>query len=163
MIADYRKEKEITRDYEGREILELLQNTADQAREIGCKGHVLIELLPEGLIVANTGAAFSVGGVQSLETAHLSPKWRNRRRFIGNKGLGFRSILNWSQSPIILSGALSLSYSPEFSKQILSRLIENPELEYRVKEIRGETDKLIMPLLPFPGYTETGKLDSFYN
>lgn len=55
LIADYRKEKEITHDYEGREILELLQNAADQAAEKKEKGRVVIELSHEGLIVANTG------------------------------------------------------------------------------------------------------------
>src|ERR1039457_6901362 len=102
LIAEYRHEREITRDYEGREILELLQNAADQAQESQIVGRVVLELLPEGLVVANTGATFSVGGVLSLETANLSPKWRKRRNFIGNKGLGFRSILNWSRSPVIL-------------------------------------------------------------
>jgi hypothetical protein len=160
-ISEYIKEKQIARDYEGREILELLQNAADQARENNSAGRVVIELLPDGLIVANTGAAFSVGGVQSLETTHLSPKWRNRRHLIGNKGLGFRSILNWSSSPIILSGELNLSYSPQYSKHILTKLMDNPELKQRVEEVRGATEELVVPLLPFPGYTESGHLDSF--
>src|SRR5258705_9453796 len=90
LIAAYRQERHTARDYEGREILELLQNANDQAAEQGRPGKVLIELWPQGLIVANTGLPFSVGGVASLETSYLSPKRRNRR-LIGNKGLGFRS------------------------------------------------------------------------
>ena len=81
--------------------MELLQNEADQAREASVPGRVVIELRPEGLIVANTGSAFSVGGVASLQTAHLSPKRRNRRQFIGNKGLGFRSILNSTKNYMV--------------------------------------------------------------
>ncbi|MDD2883095.1 MAG: DUF3883 domain-containing protein [Rhodoferax sp.] len=160
LIAEYRHEKEITRDYEGREILELLQNAADQAQESQVAGRVVLELLPEGLIVANTGATFSVGGILSLATANLSPKWRRRRKFIGNKGLGFRSILNWSRSPIILSGALGISYNRSFSERILSELInDSQELADRVIEERGDTNDLILPLLPFPSYSETGQLD----
>lgn len=160
LIADYAKEKSITRDYEGREILELLQNAADQARESGCAGRVVIELLPEGLVVANTGAAFSIGGVQALGTAHLSPKRLKRKQFIGNKGLGFRSILNWSYSPIILSGALNLSYSPQFLQKIVEGLLTNPELKYRIEQESGDTDELIVPLLPFPGYTQDGQIEA---
>lgn len=160
LIADYRKEKSITRDYEGREILELLQNAADQAREINCAGRVVLELLPEGLIVANTGAKFSVGGVQSLGTAHLSPKWRRKRHLIGNKGLGFRSILNWSNSPIILSGALNLFYSPQLLERILSDLIVSPELNHLIKEESRKTNELILPLLSFPGYTCNGQIET---
>lgn len=162
LLADYRSEKAITRDYEGREILELLQNSADQARESDVHGRVVIELLPEGLIVANTGAAFSVGGVQSLQTAHLSPKWRKKRPLIGNKGLGFRSILNWSHSPIILSGALALSYSLTFARKVLSELIEaSPELARRIEieDERRSSDEIIVPLLSFPGYNKTGEID----
>ncbi|QXE85551.1 DUF3883 domain-containing protein [Geomonas nitrogeniifigens] len=160
LIADYRHEKEITRDYEGREILELLQNAADQAQESQVAGRVVLELLPEGLVVANTGATFSVGGVLSLATANLSPKWRRRRNFIGNKGLGFRSILNWSRSPIILSGALGISYNRSFSERILSELItQSEELADRISEEMGDPQDLILPILPFPSYCETGRVD----
>ena len=110
LIAEYHREQDIARDYEGREILELLQNANDQAAERGERGRVLIELSQDGLIVSNTGLAFSVGGVGSLQMSHLSPKRRRRRQLIGNKGLGFRSVLNWSRTPVILSSALSLTY-----------------------------------------------------
>lgn len=161
MIADYRREQAITHDYEGREILELLQNAADQARENDIHGRVIIELLPEGLIVANTGAAFSVGGVQSLQTAHLSPKWRKRRLLIGNKGLGFRSVLNWTHSPIILSGTLNLSYSLTFARGILTKLVkESPELAQRVENERRLPEDVVTPLLPFPAYSKTGQIEA---
>src|SRR5438093_10739016 len=66
LIADYHRERAIARDYEGREILELLQNANDQAAESGQRGRVLIELSPAALIVANTGMPFAVGGVASV-------------------------------------------------------------------------------------------------
>lgn len=106
LIGDYHRERAIARDYEGREILELLQNANDQAAELGQLGRILIELSEDGLIVANTGLPFSPDGVISLQTSHVSPKRRRRKQLIGNKGLGFRSILNWSSTPIILSDAL---------------------------------------------------------
>ena len=122
LIADYHRERAIARDYEGREILELLQNANDQASEIGQPGRVLIEISKEALIVANTGLAFSVGGVASLQTSHLSPKRHRRQHFIGNKGLGFRSVLNWSKTPIIMSKALCLAYCTEHAKDKLKAL-----------------------------------------
>lgn len=71
LIRDYRSEQATSNDYEGREILELLQNAADQAKEAGIDGRVVIELLPEGIVIANNGNAFSIGGVRSLQNAHL--------------------------------------------------------------------------------------------
>ena len=151
LIADYHRERAIARDYEGREILELLQNANDQAAERGERGRVLMELSPEGLIFANTGLAFSVGGVASLQTSHLSPKRRRRQQLIGNKGLGFRSVLNWSRTPIILSNALCLAYSTEHAKNKLRTLTDgHPELARVVSEEQQGGDALILPLLPFP-------------
>jgi len=159
LIADYHRERAIARDYEGREVLELLQNANDQAAERDQRGRVLIELSPAGLIVANTGLAFSVGGVASLQTSHLSPKRRIRKQLIGNKGLGFRAVLNWSKTPIILSNALCLAYCMEHAKNKLKVLTDgHPELARVVREEQQDGHALILPLLPFPLYSADGDL-----
>lgn len=161
LIADYNQELATTRDYEGREILELLQNAADQAIDASVSGEVTIELRPEGLIVANTGTAFSVGGVASLQTTHLSPKRRRRKQYIGNKGLGFRSVLNWSHSPIILSGSLALFYQPETSNRVVAELCDqNQELANLVAAEHDEGEFRVSPVLPFPGYSRTNNIDN---
>lgn len=161
LIADYHKEVATTRDYEGREILELLQNAADQAKEASLQGRVIIKIQPEGLIVANTGAAFPVGGVASLQTAHLSPKRRSQRQFIGNKGLGFRAILNWSHSPIILSHHLALAYQPETSVRVVEELCnESQELAALVEAERDAGITCAAPVLPFPEYSQTNDIGS---
>jgi len=159
LIADYRREQDIARDYEGREILELLQNANDQAAERGERGRVLVELSQHGLIVANTGLAFSVGGVGSLQTSHLSPKRRRRKQIIGNKGLGFRAVLNWSRAPMILSKALSLAYCATHLRAKNQALIDqHPELARVVAEEREAGDEVVLPLLPFPLYAPDGDL-----
>ena len=159
LIADYHRERAIARDYEGREILELLQNANDQAAEIRQLGRVLIELSPDGLIVANSGLPFSVNGVASLQTSHLSPKRRRRKQLIGNKGLGFRSILNWSSTPFILSDALCIAYCLGHAKSMLKILTEgNQELARLISDERQGGDALILPLLLFPLYSESGDL-----
>ena len=164
LVGNYRNEMATTHDYEGREILELLQNAADQAKEADVPGRVVIELLPEGLVIANSGAAFSIGGVLSLENAYLSPKRHKRRQFIGNKGLGFRSVLNWTRAPLILSGSLRLAYNQDVSQQKLNELLEgSPELAGLVQEEAGESDALVIPVLPFPGYRKDGNIGALIN
>jgi hypothetical protein len=161
LIADYHRERDTTRDYEGREILELLQNANDQAAESGVRGHVLIELAPDGLIVANTGAPFSIAGIESLQISHLSPKRRRRRQVIGSKGLGFRSVLNWSRTPIILSGSLRIAYSVSHAREVLNSLVSDiPELMGLVHEEQQGRDQLILPMLSFPFSAEDGDLSS---
>ena len=159
LIADYYGERGCSRDYEGREILELLQNASDAAAELDQVGRVLIKLLPEGLIIANTGAAFTRGGIESLQTSNLSPKRRSRRPLIGSKGLGFRAILNWSRFPMILSGGLGIAYTEEYARTKLQELMTaNSALASLVQEEATDGGDLIISLLAFPGFCEDGGL-----
>lgn len=151
LIADWNRERDITRDYEGREILELLQNANDQAAEKGEQGRVYISLSEDGLLVANTGLPFSKEGVESLQTSSLSPKRRRRGQLIGNKGLGFRSILNWSMVPTIVSGCLRMAYSIEHTARKLEQLItQYPAVAAAVVAARADENELLLSLLRFP-------------
>lgn len=84
VIADYRAEKQYTADYDGRQILELLQNADDAETDT-----IYIEINTETktLTISNNGIPFSLSGVKSLMLANMSPK--NKKEYIGNKGLGF--------------------------------------------------------------------------
>ena len=149
LIADYRSERGITRGYHGREILELLQNAGDAACELEQAGRVHISLSSQGLVLANTGKPFDSGGVDSLMTANLSPK-RKKQAVIGDKGLGFRSILNWTDEPLISSGELGLGYFDEYASEILNSLMEELELKRLVEEERQHAQGLILARLAFP-------------
>ena len=105
-------ENETKDDYEGREILELLQNAID---EVDWGGKISIALNGNVLTVANTGNAFDFSGVKSLMKSNLSPK-RLKKNTIGQKGLGFRSLLNWSNDISIYSDSLSIRFSEEYRK-----------------------------------------------
>lgn len=162
LIANYRSEISATEEYRGREILELLQNAADGAGSLGVTGQVVIDISEYGLIVANSGAYFTKGGVSSLEQAHLSPKKKGGKQFVGNKGLGFRAVLNWTNSPIILSGSLAISFNKERASQKLKDLmVGSEELNVLVKEEAGNTDEVICPLLAFPIYTENSDISLY--
>lgn len=112
-----------TRDYHGREVLELLQNSDDQAER--SKGATKVVHTVDGLCFANKGNPFTREGVESLTLPGLSPK-EDPQRYIGNKGIGFRSILNWTKTPIVLSANLRLAFSPEFAEQFLASVPTRP-------------------------------------
>ena len=109
--ADYKDEKGIKDEYNGRQFLELLQNIDDAKSK-----KALIKLNTEKCIVciANSGNPFTKGGLESLMMAHLSPK---DKTFIGNKGLGFRSLLNWAGEIYVKSKNLSIEFSDENRKK----------------------------------------------
>jgi len=147
LIADQRREREISSDYEGREILELLQNAADAAKDSGVLGRVRVELTHEGLIVANTGKVFSPDGVSSLQMANISPKPTQAAGLIGSKGLGFRSILNWSRQPMVFSGALALSFSEEYAAGKIKNLADSSPTIAKALSVEKTPSNL---LLRFP-------------
>lgn len=160
-LADYRSEQQTVRDYEGREILELLQNANDAAAEMEISGRVVIFLSHDGLVVGNTGRPFSTGGVRSLRLAHLSPKTAQRKQYVGSKGLGFRSVLNWTTTPIILSGELHLAYSHSFLNQKQQQALD--QIAGLAKIIENEPrnpSKPIIPLLTFPYISSDGEVES---
>jgi len=111
-LAKYNGEKEILKEYNGRQFLEMLQNIDDQQSK---KALIKLDRKNEVVTISNSGNPFSEGGLKSLMVAHISPKDKS---FIGNKGLGFRSLLNWSEAIYVKSKELSI----EFSKTNRDRL-----------------------------------------
>jgi hypothetical protein len=124
MIEHYELEQRTTLTYDGRQLLELIQNADDAAHSV-TKPKMLITLTGNQLIVANTGELFSNGGLDSIFHSHMSPKFMEKNQ-IGNKGLGFRSILNWSECVRIKSGNLKIGFSEKFSQNVLADLLKEP-------------------------------------
>ena len=151
MIADFNREGDITAEYRGREILELLQNANDAgaAHEIRCQAQIVI--FEEGLCLANTGQPFSTDGINSLMLSDYSPKKMNQRKYIGNKGLGFRSVLNWSTRPFVISGDLYLGFDKSRAVKWLKNLKQDSEeLEQEVKKYEASGAKNPVPILAVP-------------
>ncbi|MBU2880794.1 DUF3883 domain-containing protein [Psychrosphaera sp. B3R10] len=153
LIKEFRSERATSEDYKGREVLELLQNAADQAKESSVRGRVVIEVMDEGLLVANTGKAFSLGGVHSLQNHHLSPKRRKEKKLIGCKGLGFRSVLNLTKKPLISSGSLNIAYSGAYNKKLLKQICsQSNDVQLLVSKEQEQEKGLVFPILPFPAF-----------
>lgn len=78
IVSDYNREESLRKDYEGRQIYELLQNADDEAEN--SKGEVFIELEGTILTIKNTGAPFSFRGIKSLMHPNASPKLVNENK-----------------------------------------------------------------------------------
>nr|WP_269851489.1 hypothetical protein [Methanosarcina horonobensis] len=94
----------------------MIQNAEDAAIEAKGEKKVLIKLQENQLTIANTGYPFSNDGLISIFHSHLSPKQAQKDQ-IGNKGLGFRSILSWANKVTIKSHDLCVAFSKEYSKK----------------------------------------------
>lgn len=96
----------VATDYRDRFLIELIQNAYDAHLKDARGGHIEITLdLRRGtegsLFVANTGRAFAKSNVEDLCSIGLSRKPLGES--IGNKGLGFRSVVQITDTPMIYS------------------------------------------------------------
>jgi hypothetical protein len=152
MTGAARREQQRSNDYHGREILELLQNADDAGHTFSGRCKAVLVLTRDGLCIGNTGLPFSPEGVDALLVSDNSPKQRNRIAFIGNKGLGFRAILNWTDEPMILSGELALGFSTCYAAQWLDELCRHDSgVREEVWRRRNANDgQKLLPTLAVP-------------
>ena len=127
IYTDYRQEVEKVDEYNGRQLLEMLQNADDEA--VTEKGKTcFIKLFNNQLIIANNGNKFSKGGIESLMYSHDSPKLEEQNK-VGQKGLGFRSILSWANNITIKSYDFAIEFSELNAESVLKNIIETkPEI-----------------------------------
>ena len=125
LIEHYESEKQNIQAYNGRQLLEMLQN-ADDASESATDKAILIELKDNILTIANNGDPFNEDGFRSILYSCVSPKTLQQNK-IGQKGLGFRSILSWAEEVIIYSGGTKLAFSEKIAKLFLESLLKESE------------------------------------
>ena len=141
IVEHFNNENKIIDEYNGRQLLEMIQNANDESDTTKPK-KVKISLDNNTLLIANNGNPFSIGGVESLIYSDLSPKVMEENK-VGQKGLGFRSVLNWSEEIYIASYDLHLKFSKEHAKTFLEGLIEeNPEIQTVLKRKTKKSAKL---------------------
>lgn len=132
IVEDYNNENKNIDEYNGRQLLEMIQNANDESDTLKSK-KVFIKVDEKSLIIANNGNAFSLGGVESLMYSDLSPKTMEENK-VGKKGLGFRSILNWSKEIYIASYDLHLKFSEQHAANFLQSVLEEkPEIKETLK------------------------------
>lgn len=116
------EEYELKRDYNGRQILELLQNVDDAyvKTKDGIKNEVSVKIVFKDnvLEVGNTGTAFSQETIERLCLGRVSDK---SSKNIGNKGTGFRALLNDAEWIEVHSGDFSIKFSEQYAKDQFER------------------------------------------
>jgi hypothetical protein len=157
MASNYGTEKETVKEYNGRQLLELLQNADDaQSQQILIK----LDTKQKILTIGNKGEncdSFSVEGVKSIMYANLSSKTNNQH--IGNKGLGFRSIINWADEISILTDSIELCFSQEIIKKFYKDLTKPEQRKEIQRERNLLDDEIPMAVLAIPEMQEIDNND----
>lgn len=114
-------EKYIAESYSGRSLIELLQN-ADDA---GASEFFINRLDIDTLIVANNGRPFNDADVISLCRSGSSTKKR-KASTIGFRGIGFKSVVNYSDEVYLVSGGFKILFSRLKTKECLNTSLNVP-------------------------------------
>lgn len=138
---------QVAQEYRGRCVLELLQNAHDALAEPGPNdlGRItfVLSTSPQPvLLVANTGRPFHHEDFKGMCQLAQSPKDPNES--VGNKGLGFRSVLEVSRRPEIWSTAPvggDMCFAFGFDPAVIDKMdAAVRELELRGIEARSPFD-----------------------
>lgn len=153
LIEENNIEKDSVKGYHGREILELLQNADDayqKSKESGSVPdeplHVTIRLRNNTLTIANTGTFFDKDGIKAIVQGNNSPK---TGKYLGNKGTGFRSVLNWASCVKIFSGEFAVEFSEEIANSELDKIRHKPQISSQLEK----RPDLHIPMLAVPRNT----------
>lgn len=143
LISQHSIERQTNEGYNGRQLLELFQNCEDEGASIVA---INLNTSENKLEISNDGARpFSVKGYTSLFYPGLSSKVSSG--FIGNKGLGFRSIINWAQKVSIISNDFELVFDKSLQRDTLIKKVGFTETE--LSELRQER-KFKADVFPIP-------------
>lgn len=104
--------------YGRKQLHELAQNAADAMD--GISGRISLILTSDALYCANEGAPIAKSGLESLFMSHSSQKRDDK---IGRFGLGFKSVLQLSDKPEIISRTVSVRWDRAKARELLSAVI----------------------------------------
>lgn len=105
--------------YADRQIVELVQNSADQLAKFG-GGRVYIQLTDSHLYCADDGEPLDEDGAKALLFSHLSPKRATTE--IGRFGVGFKSVLRVTDKPAVFSRSGSIQFDRRRAKERIAEI-----------------------------------------
>lgn len=145
--AEYENQKNMAKEYNGRQILEILQN-ADDSHSAFVK--LTLNCEKNLLEIENDGEPFTSEGIRSLMVANASPK--RGGRYIGNKGLGFRSLITWGKEINIISQDCKCTFSKERASIILNKELglSEEKLSNLRKEFNYSNKAVFFPFFGLP-------------
>ena len=127
LLEDVSQEAQVTSDYRGRLVYELLQNADDAMSENRGDDRVAFLVTEEELWIANSGRALTDDDVQGLCGLGASSKvdaHGAKRASIGHKGMGFKSVLEVTDNPMVYSRTCSFQLGASHALPYVSAVWE---------------------------------------
>ena len=126
-------------------ILELIQNADDNHYHDGVAPSLSFQLEHDRLVVINNEVGFAEINVKALCSAGESSK-KNKKGYIGEKGIGFKSIFKVTDTPEIHSNGFHFLFNRTDPKNLLGYVVPHwHEPDFKVDE---QATTLIIPAKP---------------
>lgn len=164
-------ERYLQQSYEGRYLFELIQNGRDANKLADINGDIIIEVFEDKMVIANTGQPFDERGIESVTLIGNSTK--GTQGFIGFKGIGFKSIVEISDNPSIITQYGTIEFNRKKTKKLLVQSNLSTDQvplffipHYKEQTLSAEQLKLNVVTeieLPFKGKINTSNIRNSFN
>lgn len=135
-------EKYISESYDGRSLIELLQNADD----VGATKFYLYKINDFSFLVANNGRTFTGDDLTALCRSGASTKKR-KSNTIGFRGIGFKSVVNYSNIVHLISGEIKVTFSKELTQRTINSDINVPLIRIPHQFNENKYDNIIKKVI----------------
>jgi hypothetical protein len=137
-------------------ILELIQNADDNNYHDGVSPSLAFRLERDCLVVVNNESGFVEANVKALCSAGESSK-KNKKGYIGEKGIGFKSIFKVTDTPEVHSNGFHFLFNRTDPKDLLGYVVPHWREPSFVMDEQVTT--LVMPAKPGNSFTQKTLVD----
>ena len=124
-------------------VLELVQNADDNHYASGVTPNLTLELTPSRLVVVNNEIGFTEPNVQAICSVGASSKSKQKSGYIGEKGIGFKSVFTVSDAPEIHSNGFHFKFDRTVEGNLLGYVV--PHWCEPTADVRPDCTTIILP------------------
>ena len=106
-------------------VLELVQNADDNRYGSEVTPHLTFQMAPKRLVVVNNEAGFTEDNIQAICSVGASSKAKEITGYIGEKGIGFKSVFTVSDAPEIHSNGFHFRFDRTDERNLLGYVVPN--------------------------------------
>jgi hypothetical protein len=124
-------------------VLELIQNADDNSYGAGVTPHLALSVTPSRLVVVNNEVGFSEANVKAICSVGASSKSKQKSGYIGEKGIGFKSVFTVSDAPEIHSNGFHFKFDRTVAGNLLGYVV--PHWCDPAIELQSDSTTIILP------------------
>lgn len=124
-------------------VLEIVQNADDNAYRADSIPELVFEVSPSRLVVVNNEVGFSEENVAAICSVGASSKSKDKTGYIGEKGIGFKSVFTVSNAPEIHSNGFHFKFDRTDEANLLGYVV--PHWCPPPEGLRADCTTIILP------------------